>query len=261
MKYKSKKGGENGMDDLESVHTVSASLALLSKGLFTHILPSPLPPDLTKPKPLALLEWSEPPSAVTGLARVVGIERESSRGFTSTSNLRSSSGSNSTSTSRNPSQHSHQNSSSVILRISVTAIGFISSSSSPRIEMQRTTIRTQSILPFKLDSSYELEINPYPLATISSTKSKSQLSLESTLSNSIGNERGPNLDLGERVSLQKTQNLMGLELDYFGGMLLSSPANGSRSHPALGNKHWRPEESAGDGGAFGWSYRGGEDYR
>lgn len=266
MRYKGKKGGENGMDDIESIHTVSANLALLSKGLFTQIFPSPLPPDLTKPRPLGLLEWSEPPSAVTGLARVVGIERESSRGFTSTSNLRSSSGSNPTSTSKNPSQHPHQHSSSVILRISVTAIGFISSSSSPRVEMQRTTIRTQSILPFKLDSSYELEINPYPLATFSSTvsnksKSKSQLSLESTLSNSIGNERGPNLDLGERTSLQKTQNIMELEMDYLGGMLLSSPVNGSRSHPSLGNKHWRPEESAGDGGAFGWSYRGGEDYR
>lgn len=248
MRYKSKKAAQLTQEEAESTHTISASLALMSKGLFTQVLPSPLPPVLTRPKPLGFLEWSSIPSAVTGMARVVGIERQSSKGFTTTSNLRSH-GSPANSHPQGPVNHnSDRNSSMVILRINVTAIAFITSSSPSRIEMKRTLVKLNHNLPFKLYPSCELQISLPP--TISP-----QLQPASS-------ERGPILDSSERTSLSLEENQSALEIDYLGGMLLNSPFNGGgiKGNSSLG-KHWRPEESAGDGGAFGWSWRGGDDYR
>ncbi|GAC96851.1 hypothetical protein PHSY_004435 [Pseudozyma hubeiensis SY62] len=65
----------NRAASLPPAEPVSAKVALATKGSLTHILPLPLAADVAQASPLAVMQWSDTPNAVSGWARVLGVER------------------------------------------------------------------------------------------------------------------------------------------------------------------------------------------
>jgi len=153
---------ERHADAPDTGNLVSASLALVTKGMTTQILPLPLPADLTKPKPMDVLNWSSVPNAVSGWARVVGLERERTTGGVSAANM----GHNKRRQSRGhlTPDFNHNNVASgaagavesIILHLNVTVLAFMAS----RVESQRTRVRMHVSLNFSLLRDAEIELLP-----------------------------------------------------------------------------------------------------
>ncbi|KAK0520716.1 hypothetical protein OC834_006927 [Tilletia horrida] len=138
---------------------VSTSIALVTRGPSTQILPLPLPADLCKPKPLEVLNWSGVPNAVSGWARVVGLERERTTGAVSTADIGSRMtprGARAQASADDPLNPGASGGGSVILHVNVTVLAFMAS----KVESQRKRVRVHVSLNFPLLRDVEIELVP-----------------------------------------------------------------------------------------------------
>ncbi|CEH12447.1 hypothetical protein CBOM_00428 [Ceraceosorus bombacis] len=214
-------------------HVIQASLALFSKGAATEILPLPLPANLTSCRPIASLKWTSTPQSVTAWARIVGLERARTAGA---AHILGSSSATRPSSRESNGEGLHQ----VTLHVSVTLVAFLPS----RIEMKRVTVRKEVELPFQCSKDAELSLSPPPPAYLDDLKVS-----------------GPVLDSRLRPTLGERCSSAEVEHEYLCGSLLVAPQAGGYAPTAVGPHPWRPNEAAGDGGVWGFDWRGGEDYR
>lgn len=212
---------------------LTANVVLLSRGKTTQVLPLPLPADLAHPRPLGVLHWSDAPTAVTAFGRIVGVERASSTGAMTTTSLGAAA-----SRSRDGHHHAGFQPQSIVLRMSLTALAFLSS----RVEMKRTTLRVEVPLSTAFASDAELELRPCH-------------------SPDADPDSGPVVDPIARPSLANPTVSTEAELEYRCGMLLATPANGGAPANTTGPVSFSPPGAAGDAGAFAFDWRGGNDYR
>ncbi|KAN0061040.1 hypothetical protein ACQY0O_006775 [Thecaphora frezii] len=159
-------------DIFASTHLVSVRMALVSRGSITQVLPLPLPVDLAKPLPLAVLQWSDTPNSVSGWARVLGIERVWSSGPVSIERWRQDSSASAhgsgafSSQSPQPGFASRPNKSNVLgIHVGITVLAFLPS----RIEMKRVSFKMETAVGFDLLRNAELELVP-PLPPATYTK-------------------------------------------------------------------------------------------
>ncbi|SNX82769.1 uncharacterized protein MEPE_01475 [Melanopsichium pennsylvanicum] len=148
---------------LPPAELVSARLAFASRGAFTHVMQLPLAADLAQAAPLAVMQWSDTPNAVSGWARVLGVERSSFRGNTPSSQLKQSSTTltssdppNSFEDIRSAQSNARRRNSRLILHVGVTCVAFLPS----RIESRKASIRVPVTVDFDLSLDSELELIP-----------------------------------------------------------------------------------------------------
>ena len=151
--------------------SISVKVALASRGSLTHVLQLPLASNLMVTPPLAVMQWTDVPNAVSGWARVLGVERASSTGPTPLSHLSQSTAVSSASgtllsslgqtlaaqpkqgaPSLNPGRKSHR----LILHVGVTCAAFLAS----RIEARKVSFRVPVNVDFDVSSEHELELIP-----------------------------------------------------------------------------------------------------
>ncbi|PWZ03372.1 hypothetical protein BCV70DRAFT_197590 [Testicularia cyperi] len=182
-RFRSKK--KTSADYFQGTELISARFALVSRGSVTHVLPLPLPADLARPSPLAVIQWSDTPNAVSGWIRVLGVERARSTGATSLDHFRDSSGMStapsapillspapSSQPHLRPPLSSYPSSDSVLqhadgrkknnrlgLHVSVTCIAFLAS----RIEVRKVSFKAPIDVDFDLSRHAELELVPATL--------------------------------------------------------------------------------------------------
>lgn len=216
-------------------HTISASLAILSKGTNTHILPSPLPKDVFQPRPLEAVQWSATPTAVTASARVIGLERDLSSGAVSIDSLGKAKQKRASMMSEYTSMGLPGGSSNtVILHILVSILACLPS----KIEMKKIKVRLPIRTPFMFRRDSELELEPI-------VSSASLTGLQSMRSS--GPVNGEDEFPGHHESAEGQQ-----ELEYLCGMLVPT------HYDQMALKPW---EAGGDGGAWAFDWRGANDFR
>ncbi|SPO21488.1 uncharacterized protein UTRI_00975_B [Ustilago trichophora] len=143
---------------------VSAKLALASRSAVTHVMQLPLAADLAQAAPLAVMQWSDTPNAVSGWARVLGIERASSKGTTPLSHLKQSSTTSVSSDTpggsfgdpRSTSFNARRKNNKLVLHIGVTCVAFLAS----RIESRKVSFKMSVEVDFDLCPESELELIP-----------------------------------------------------------------------------------------------------
>ncbi len=126
---------------LPTIEIVSAKLALASRGSLTHVLRLPLPANLADANPIAVLQWSDTPNAVSGWSRVLGIERASTIGATTLGKLE---------------QANTRKNNSLVLHVGVTCVAFLPS----RIESRKVSFKITVEVDFDLLPDSELELIP-----------------------------------------------------------------------------------------------------
>ncbi|TKY89409.1 hypothetical protein EX895_001940 [Sporisorium graminicola] len=145
---------------LPPAELVSAKLALASRGSLTHVLPLPLPADLAQAAPLALVQWSDTPNAVSGWARVLGVERASSRGTTPLSHVKQQPSSpyfgDGRANQANTASDARRKAERLVLHVGVTCVAFLAS----RIESRKVTFKIPAEINFDLQPQTELELLP-----------------------------------------------------------------------------------------------------
>lgn len=137
---------------LPTAELVSAKLALASRGSVTHVMPLPLPADLTQAAPLAVMQWSDTPNSVSGWARVLGVERASSKGATPLSHLQSSSDNLASQAGYDVRRRNNR----LVLHVGVTCVAFLAS----RIEARKVSFKIPVELSWNLSPDSELELIP-----------------------------------------------------------------------------------------------------
>ncbi|SJX61469.1 uncharacterized protein SRS1_10542 [Sporisorium reilianum f. sp. reilianum] len=149
---------------LPPAELVSAKMALASRGALTHILPLPLAADLSQAAPLAVMQWSDTPNAVSGWARVLGTERAGSTGTTPLSHLKQQSSTTSVGDMR-ATNHPNTGASAfdprrkaerLVLHVGVTCVAFLAS----RIESRKVTFKIPAEVNFDLLPQSQLELVP-----------------------------------------------------------------------------------------------------
>lgn len=227
---------------------LTANVALLSRGSTTLVLPYPLPADMVNPLTLDILQWSGVPKAVTGWSRILGVEQTMSAGPLSTSALGA--------------RHSRIGSPPTIattagkirLKVSLTVMAFLQY----RVETQRVTIDVDITRPWGMEPNVELHLCP-----------------PDVVDKNV--EQQPILDASIRPTLSEDRRSAAVDLEYPTGFVIPSPhVGGCISRTLLGDDKPRKEaglslpagkvgitpfEAVGDGGAWAFSYRGGEDHR
>lgn len=214
---------------------LTANVALMSRGPTTHVMPYPLPADMVSPLTLDVLRWSDVPSAVTGWSRILGVEQTMSAGPVTTSALSSSR--------LSPSSPSP----TIRLKVSLTVLAFLQY----RVEMQRVTIDVDVARPLGMEANVELHL-------CSSNESDAPAG---------GANNIPILDPSLRPSLAQERNSAALDLEYPTGFVIPAPhVGGCVPRVLLSDQPQHPHgltpyDATGDGGAWTFSYRGGEDHR
>lgn len=130
---------------LASTELVSAKLALASKGGLTHILSLPLAAEVAQAAPLAVVQWSDTPNAVSGWARVLGVERATSRGpapFGAQNDA-----------TRASSIDARRRMDRLVLQVGVTCVAFMAS----RIEARKVSFKVEVEVNFDVLPHSELE--------------------------------------------------------------------------------------------------------
>lgn len=249
---------------------LSANVTLVSRGTTTHILPYPLPADMVSPPTLEVLHWSDVPKAVTGWSRILGVEQTMSTGpLTMTAMKRDSR------LGTLPAGGSSPTAASIRLKLSLTAMAFLQY----RVEMKRVTVDVNVARPLGMEPNVELHLCPPPGPeggdTGISTSPQGQYQQQ---------QQGPILDSSLRPSLSEERNSTTLDLEYPTSFVLAAshvggctprtllgdesgptPSSSSRhkslSANAPSGRGYSPYDAAGDGGAWCFSYKGGEDYR
>lgn len=162
--------GPNRSSSLPPAELLSAKLALASRGSLTHVLQLPLAADLTQMPPLAVMQWSDTPNAVSGWARVLGVERATSAGTTPLSHLKQSSAASSSATPSSsfggvraaqlehglPASNADRSKRRLMLHIGVTCVAFLAS----RAEVRKVSFRVPIDVNFDLSPDSELELIP-----------------------------------------------------------------------------------------------------
>ncbi|CAO1614929.1 unnamed protein product [Parajaminaea phylloscopi] len=254
---------------------LSATVTLLSRGHTTQVFPHPMPTELGEQDPLEQLIWGGVPQAVTAWSRVLGIERASSRGSVTARSLASQESTRRAQRSRRtqPSSEWPLDSDSprpsdpfptVNVKLSLTVLAFLPF----RVEMQRITIVVHEVtLPDRIPEDAELELRS-PSSTVA----------EGRLSSAM--ESLPVVDPSTRPTLSMQYNKAALDFEYPIGFLVpcanaggitgeslssylyATPQSRARKHPVSRLSEYRgPTEAAGDGGAWAFSHRGGDDWR
>ncbi|KAK0550013.1 hypothetical protein OC846_003847 [Tilletia horrida] len=262
---------------------VSTSIALVTRGAATQILPLPLPANLNQPKPLDVFAWGGIPNSVTGWARVVGLERERTTGALTVSDM-----GNKAST-RGLSRHISADAvptdsmGRIILHVNVTALAFMAS----KVESQRKRVRVHVSLNFPLLRNAEIELLP----VLDSLLPAPATSMPQPPGPHQGNKAKPDdrayalgvaraneicicadppridsdsatFDAARRPSLAEAFARTEQEFEYLSGMLVGFPHRGGvRPASVAALDVTRPWEMRGDGGVLGWDWRGGRDFR
>ncbi|CDR88099.1 uncharacterized protein SPSC_03685 [Sporisorium scitamineum] len=148
---------------LPPAELVSVKMALASRGALTHVLPLPLAAYLAQAAPLAVMQWSDTPNAVSGWARVLGIERASSRGTTPLSHLKQQSSATSIGDMRSNQASTggsafdaRRRTERLVLHVGVTCVAFLAS----RIESRKVSFKLPAQINFDLLPQSELELIP-----------------------------------------------------------------------------------------------------
>lgn len=261
---------------------LKASVALVTRGQVTRVFPHPLPQDLASASPLSSLRWSAVPHAVTAWSRVLGLERAMTSGPVPTSHLTAQRKESHhqrpplthmwPSRSMRPLQAQAGTLSTAKLQISLTVLAF----TPYKIEMQRVTFGLDNVaLPKEFAPNIELELRSSTKPTRNSPTATQKL------------HQLPVLDPSLRSSLASGYHKDAIDLEYPSGFLLPSPQVGGHiprtvisitpSHKENKNlnemtsdasssclvapEDTSPWEAGGDGGAWIFTHRGGDDWR
>ncbi|CAO1638863.1 unnamed protein product [Sympodiomycopsis kandeliae] len=253
----------------ENFFDLTAHVTVMSRGQSTHVLPWPLPADMADPPTLDIVNWSGLPNAVTGWSRVLGVEQVMTAGPQAASTLSTLPRRESRNT---PPSGTAAN--TIRLRVSLTLVAFLEY----KVEMQRVTVHVDVPRPLDLMPNAEMHL-------CSPGDANDTVPILGPDSAPCGRQPIPNLDSSLRTTLQASQHQAEMDLDYpmgfiaptsqVGGSIdgrilgtsMGSPREDQRSTEntstaaTVAMKEVIPYEAAGDGGAWTFTYRGGDDYR
>lgn len=278
-------------------HSIHVSVVLFTKGSVTYLLPLPLPADLARPKPLAVVHWSDVPTSVTGLARICSLAAVSSKSksrspvveasLSHAADSKTAPHSRSAAAMYSPSfeQSSHrrhhgaagqtpptlQNQSSALpILLNVTVLAFFAS----KIEQRMLQVTVEATLPTALHKTPGRELK------LVAPNSSSSPSLSPSATQAKVTKRSQDTT-AKRSDSQKEHEM---ELEYLCGLLLLAPdpkqgrvpstiaaarspagtgAGGASTQPGADSSSavLRPAEAQGHGGAWAFDWRGADDYR
>jgi hypothetical protein len=206
----------------EPAHTLQARIALLTKGVNSHLFALPLSWDLHQQRPLGVFTWSDVPSAVMAWSKVIGLERDLSSGPISISSLGAS-----------RKKAAAEVGNAVTLHVNMTAVAFLSS----RIELKRKRIKVVVKVPFVFNRDSELELEP-----IAKEDERDEV-----VARFIAEEKEEETETTTEVVVSAEE-----DLEYLCGLLSVTPK---------GYEFAKPWEAGSDAGAWAFDWRGANDYR
>ncbi|EST06045.2 hypothetical protein PSEUBRA_003902 [Kalmanozyma brasiliensis GHG001] len=155
---------------LPPMDALTAKLALASRGGLTHVLRLPIVANVADTNPLAVMQWSDTPNAVSGWARVLGVERASTKGATTLGQLKQTGTAFLAPEAQGPpgdsragkansaaaAAETRRKNNSLVLHIGVTCVAFLAS----RIESRKVSFKMPLEADFDLLPESELELIP-----------------------------------------------------------------------------------------------------
>lgn len=231
---------------------VSAKMAIASKANFTHVLALPLVAAESS-VPLAVMQWSNTPNAVSGWARVLGVERASSTGAMPLNHLKPA-GLQSSFSERPSGSQGGRRDEQLVLHVGVTCVAFLAS----RVESRKVSFKLPVSVGFRLSAQTELELAPV------SDLAYSRVHVETESGHpSVSLEAGSYPGAGTSVRADS----LGQELEYLCGPLLTLPpadldARSCGAHEvAPAAPHALVPDGTGDATVVAFDWRGADDFR